>query len=169
MAAVPERTTNAEDAMSAPLSGAQGDRTLELVQEELWARKTSIQTGVIRIRKQVITETRTVQVTVRREEVVVERLSNEQQAAADPRAAQGLTSALAAEVRDLKPGETIRIPVIEEEVVVQTQPTVVGEVVVGKHLIEEKQFFSGTVRREELHVRTTSERAASQVAVERRS
>lgn len=149
---------SAEDTSGTAGGRAEQPRRLELVKEELEASKTLVQTGVVRIRTQVVTETRTIQVTVRREEVVVERRPIEPQTdRAAPPAGEHLPEALAVQVRDLQPGETIRIPVVEEEVVVQTRPVVVEEVIVGKRVVQTTQLVSGTVRREEARVETTGD------------
>ena len=157
MASPPQRTmTTAQDAPSpAPSPGDEG-RRLELVEEELRARTASVETGALRIRKRVVTEMHTIQVPVRREEVIIERRPLTRHAADQPEDPAGalLAHPEAAEVRDLQPGETLRIPVIEEEVVVQTRPVVVEEVVVGKRLVEEARRVEGSLRREEARVQT---------------
>ena len=56
--------------------------------------------------------------------------------------------------RQLDPGEALRVPVIEEEVVVEKRPVVAEEVVVGKREVQDTEQVSGTVRREEPVVRT---------------
>ena len=120
MASPPQRTmTTAQDAPSpAPSSGGEA-RRLELVEEEVRARTAWVQTGALRIRKHVVTEMRTIQVPVRREEVLIERRPVTRRAAdhgQDP-AGVPLPDPGAAEVRDLQPGETLRIPVVEEEII----------------------------------------------------
>ncbi len=159
MAATPEWTTTAEDVPSTVRSRADQGHTLELVEEELQARKRSVQAGVVRIRKQVVTETRTIEVVVRREEIVVERHPVERQTAdrSEHAANEPLMEALAAQSRDLQPGETLRIPVIEEEIVVQTRPMVVEEVIISKRLVQTSQPVTGTVRREQARVQTTGD------------
>ena len=56
----------------APL-GAQSEQTLRLREEELEARRRTVEAGEVEIRKEVVTETRTVEVPVRREQLVIER------------------------------------------------------------------------------------------------
>ena len=46
-------------------------------------------------------------------------------------------------------GETIRVPVREEQVRVEKQPVVTGEVMVGKERVQDTEQYSDTVRREE--------------------
>ena len=47
--------------------------TLQLREEELHAHKQLVETGEVRVRKEVITEHRTIEVPVQREEIVIER------------------------------------------------------------------------------------------------
>jgi len=107
--------------------------TMELREEELRARKDSVQTGEVSVRKEVKTEHKTLDVPVTREEVVIER-----------RPASGKAS-----TGDLRPGEEIRIPVREEQVTVEKTPVAKEEVHVGKRQVQETKHVSGTVRKEE--------------------
>jgi uncharacterized protein (TIGR02271 family) len=112
------------------------DETLELREEELQARKTSVETGRVHLGKEVVEEQRTMEVPVTREEVYVERHPVERHAADTP--------------IDGSESETIRVPVREEHVEVEKQPVVYEEVGVGKRVTQETQQVSDTVRREEL-------------------
>ncbi|GAC1460190.1 MAG: hypothetical protein PVSMB2_19830 [Ktedonobacteraceae bacterium] len=49
-------------------------------------------------------------------------------------------------------GETIRVPVSEEQVSVSKNTVVTGEVAVGKRTVEETQQVTDTVRREEARI-----------------
>lgn len=109
---------------------------VELREEELRATKERVQTGEVRIRKDVVTEEKTIQVPVTREEVVVERRPGDGRAAAD----------------DLAEGEEIRVPITEEQVRVSKTPVVKEEVVVGKRQIQETRQVRDTVRREEARI-----------------
>jgi uncharacterized protein (TIGR02271 family) len=159
MTPTPERsTTTAEDAAGAARRRTDQGRRLELVEEELQPRTEAVQAGVVRIRKQVVSETRTIEVAVRREELVVERYAAARPAERpEDAASEPPPAAAAAEVRDLQPGETLRIPLIEEEIVVQTRPMVVEEVIVGKRLVRATRSVTGTVRREQARVQTTGD------------
>ena len=53
--------------------GAESEETLQLREEELAARRRTVEAGEVEIRKEVVTETRTVEVPVRREQLVIER------------------------------------------------------------------------------------------------
>ena len=157
---------------------ALGDEThLELVEEQLEAHTRPVQIGEVLLRKQVVTETRTIEVPVRREELVVERRAVERRPAdeAEESAPDEFSRSLVARFRALQEGESIRLPLIEEEVVIQKRPVVYEEVLVGKRGVEETQQVSGTIRREELkvarrgevevsHVRRTGGEAASERA-----
>src|SRR5512142_668095 len=72
------------------------------VREELQAHKQPVESGEVRVRKEVVTEHRTLEVPVQREEVFIERHA--------PTGEPGAS--------DLRPGEEIRIPVSKEQVTV---------------------------------------------------
>ena len=112
------------------------DETLQLREEELQARKTSVETGRVQLGKEVVEEQRSMEVPVTREEVYVERHPVERHAADTPISASE--------------NETIRVPVCEERVEVDKQPVVYEEVGVGKRVTQETQQVSDTVRREDL-------------------
>jgi uncharacterized protein (TIGR02271 family) len=103
----------------------------------LRAEKRPVEAGEVRLRKEVVTEQRHLEVPVEREEVVIER-----------RPAHGERASAA----DIQPGQEIRIPVREEEVHVHKQPVVKEEVNVGKRKVQDTEHVSETVRREEAHV-----------------
>lgn len=132
---------------------AESGARVELREERLEATTRPVQTGEITIRKEVVTQTRRVEVPVRREELVVERRPIERRpiAAAEP-AADPLIQQLVDRLRHMREGEELRIPIVQEEVVVQTRPVVVEEITLGKRVIQETQTFSETVRREEAHI-----------------
>jgi uncharacterized protein (TIGR02271 family) len=107
-------------------------RTVELREEELQARKESVQAGEVEIRKDVVSEQRTMEVPVTREEVEIERRP------ADRRPAD----------RPIGEDESISVPVREEQVTVEKRPVVREELEVGKRQIQDTEQVSGTVRRE---------------------
>lgn len=113
-------------------------RTVELREEELRVRKEFVQTGEIVIRKEVVTETRTIEVPVRREHVVIERRGPVRQPAEQP-VGEGAE-------------EVVRIPVLEEEVTIVKRPVVTEEVIVGKRRVQDTERVSGEVRREEARI-----------------
>ena len=116
---------------------AEGDQTVQVREEELQARKQPVETGAARVRKEVVTEHRTMEVPVQREEVVIER----QAPIGEPTAAS-----------DIGPGEEIRVPVREEQVSVEKKPVVKEEVTVGKRTVQDTERVAGEVRKEEVRV-----------------
>jgi uncharacterized protein (TIGR02271 family) len=110
--------------------------TVQLKKEELHAHKQD-NVGEVRVRKDVVTEHKSMDVPVTREEVVIERRP----------VAGGQTTA-----SSLNPGEEVRIPVKEEQVRVDKTARVVEEVNVGKRKVSGTEHVEGDVRREELRV-----------------
>lgn len=137
--APPTAASQGQRATAAPTgSSAQEGRTVRLREEELRAEKTPVQTGEVGIRKDVVTEQKTVEVPVTHEEVVVERHPVEGRPAAKTPVGTG--------------DEEIRVPVQEEQVRLEKQPTVYEEVNVRKQPVTETERVSGTVRKEEARV-----------------
>jgi len=112
-------------------------RTLRLHEERLRAEKQTVEAGEVGIRKEVVSEQQSIDVPVKREEVFIERR------AVDDRAADG---------KEIGDGETIRVPVREEQVNVSKDTVVTGEVGIGKRTVEDTQRVTDTVRREEAHL-----------------
>jgi uncharacterized protein (TIGR02271 family) len=117
---------------------------IQLLGEVLRVHKDRVSRGEVRIRKEVITETQTVQVPVTREELVIERRPVDQ--------ASPATGSI---------GESeIRIPLSEERASVDTSTVVREEVAVGKKPVQEVRDVTGEVRREELVVEDPTKRSA---------
>ena len=93
--------------------------------------------GEVRLRKEVVTEQRNVEVPVTREEVVIER-----HAATGDELAEGA----------IGEGEEVRIPLMEEEVRVEKTPVVREEVSIRKRQVQDTERISETVRREEARI-----------------
>jgi uncharacterized protein (TIGR02271 family) len=129
--AASERTTTG--ARGETTTGARGERRVELREEELRPEKERVKTGEVGVRKDVVTEHKSVDVPVTREEVVVER-----RPVPGGRPATG----------DLREGQEIRVPVREEQVHVEKKPVVTEEVSVGKRTVQDTERVSGTVRKE---------------------
>jgi uncharacterized protein (TIGR02271 family) len=123
--------------MTGGRSNTDDSTTVQLREEELRTQKERVQAGEVRLRKEVVTENRTVEVPVTREEVVVER-----RPAARGQEARG----------DIGEGEEIRIPVMEEEVHVEKTPVVKEEVSLKKRQVHDTERVSETVRREEARI-----------------
>ena len=110
--------------------------TVRLHEERLEAQKQTVQAGEVSIHKEVVTEQKTIEVPVSREEVVIERHPVNGVEASD----------FGAET------DEIRIPISEERVTVSKTPVVTEEISVGKRTVQDTQTVSGTVRREEAHI-----------------
>lgn len=108
-------------------------RRMQLREEQLRATSTPVETGEVRLHKDVVSEKETIDVPVSREEVVLERH------AVEPRP----------DDRPIGEGETIRVPIREERAEVEKTPVVYEEVDVGKRAVQETKRVSDTVRREE--------------------
>ncbi|MCU1331756.1 MAG: hypothetical protein JWM08_748 [Candidatus Angelobacter sp.] len=135
------RTTGFEEtsgvASSGSSPGTSNERRIQLRGEMLRAVKQRVEKGEIRLRKDVVTENRTISVPVTREEVVVEHVSAD--------AARPLSGSIGDE------GE-IRVPVSEERVSVVKEPVVTGEVRVQKRAVQDNKQVTDTVRHEEVRV-----------------
>ena len=123
-------------------ASTEGSQSLELREEELRAEKERVQAGEVRLRKGVITEERTIEVPVTREEVVIER-----RPAAQGREASG----------QIDDDQEIRIPLMEEEVRVEKTPVVREEVTLKKRQVQGMEEVSDTVRREEARIEQTGD------------
>jgi len=117
--------------------------TIQVKEEQLHAEKRPVETGEVRVRKEVHTETKTLEVPVQHEEVVIERTP-----------VHGRAAASDAVIRE---GEEIRIPVREEQVDVTKNAVVTEEVKVGKRVVQDTERVSGQVRKEEVHVEQTGD------------
>ncbi len=121
-------------------SGRESD-TIQLKEEQLRAEKHPVDTGEVRIGKQIRTETKHIDVPVQREEVVIERTPVHGRVAAD-----GISAG------DLREGEEVLIPVREERVNVSKEAVVTEEVKVGKRVVQDTERVSGDVRKEEVKI-----------------
>ena len=105
-------------------------------EEELAIDKRPVQAGEVEVRKTVETEHVRQPVTRMREEVTVER-----------RPVEGRTAG------DIDIGEDeIRVPVIEEELIVEKRPVVKEEIVVKKRAVTDERTVEADVRRERIEV-----------------
>jgi uncharacterized protein (TIGR02271 family) len=134
------RESGFEDA--APGSPRAGEREqdyrIQLRGEVLRTFTERVQRGEVRLRKEVVTENKTVEVPVTREELVVERVP-----------VSGQEAANAGEIGSDK---EIRVPLSEERARVEKQPVVQDEVRVGKRAVQKTEHVSEEVRHEELRV-----------------
>jgi uncharacterized protein (TIGR02271 family) len=119
-----------------------GGQTMKVREEQLHANKQNVKAGEVRVHKEVSTENQTFNVPVTREEVVVERR---------PASGRG------GKVGDLRDGEEIRIPVMEEKVRLDKETVLKEEVHVGKRKVQENEQVSGDVRKEKVKVEQTGD------------
>ena len=115
-----------------------GLERVQLFGEVLRAHKERVNRGEVRVRKDVVTETQTIEVPVTREELVLERV-----------AVSGNTPAPSANIGR---GQEIRVPLSEEKVRLEKEPVLREEVSVGKREVQDVARVSGDVRHEELRV-----------------
>jgi uncharacterized protein (TIGR02271 family) len=108
-----------------------------LKKEEVHPRKETHEAGEVRVRKDVVTEHKTFDVPVTKEEVVVERRQ---------------VSRKAGSGESVAPNEEIRIPLREEEVRIEKDTVVNEEVSIGKRAVTDTRHVAADAKREELHV-----------------
>jgi uncharacterized protein (TIGR02271 family) len=118
-------------------SNAAVDR-VQLFGEVLRVHKERINRGEVRLHKEVITESQTVEVPITREELVLERV-----------AVSGDTPAPSANIGR---GQEIRVPLAEDRVRLEKVPVVKEEVLVGKRDVADVARVGEDVRHEELRV-----------------
>ena len=120
-------------------------------EEELVAGTREREAGSVKVRKRVRTDRERLSVPKKREEVSVERVPVEE----DRREAEGRGGALESGIVE-EDGE-IRIPIVEEEIVVEKRPVVKEEIQLRKNVVEEEEVVEEDVRKEEVDVedRTT--------------
>lgn len=120
------------------------ERSMPVREEQLDVYKDRVETGEVRLHKDVVEEQKTINVPVSHEEVYVERRPASHEV--DDSTPIGQTD-----------DEVIRMPVVEERVEVTKRPVVTGEVVVGKREVEENQQVRDTIKREEVRMDHTGD------------
>jgi uncharacterized protein (TIGR02271 family) len=129
----------APQSAQAPRTTDTGDVRVPVYEEELVAGKREEELGRVRVHKEVETEQESIPVTLRREEITVERVPVNQDIDA------GAT-------RDAFQGADIEVPVMGEEAVAGKQVREVEELRLRKQEVTEQEQVSGTVRREQVVV-----------------
>ena len=114
---------------------------IPLREEELRVRKRVAQAGAVEIGKEVVTEEKSIEVPVSREEVVIERQPVDRRPTDRP----------------IGVGDVIEVPVREEHVRAEKRPVVYEELGVGKRPVQQTEQVSGTVRREVADVETAGD------------
>jgi uncharacterized protein (TIGR02271 family) len=125
-----------------PALASEGVQRIQLREEQLVARKQNVQAGEVRVGKEVVTETRSIDVPVTHEELVIER--------------HPVTNATAA-AGTIGQEADIVVPLSREEVTLEKNTVVREEVEVGKRSVTETQHLSDTVRREEARIENTGD------------
>jgi uncharacterized protein (TIGR02271 family) len=116
--------------------------TLRRAEEELRIGKREVQAGEVVVAKHVETERVSQPVTLERERVHVER--------------RPVTEAMTGHV-DIGEDE-IRVPVVEEELIVEKRPVVKEELVISKERVQDTETVDTELRREEFDVQGTPDR-----------
>ncbi len=132
-------TPRAQSATGTQTTSATGDIVVPEYEEELVVGTRQEQTGDVHLHKDVVTEQESVPVTLRREEVTVERVPVDQAVDANT-------------TRDAFQGQDIDVPVMGEEAVVGKQVRETEEVRLRKQAITEQQQVTDTVRKERVVV-----------------
>ena len=112
-------------------------------EERLQPTRYQMVSGEVRIRRRIILEEKTFTVQVAREEITVENLSFAENAFLSE-----LPPDSNSNIIHLNPGDTIRLPVREEQVFVEKRPIIKEEVVLTKLVTQDMQHFTDMVRKE---------------------
>ncbi len=126
---------------------AEDEIRVQRSEEELVVGTREREAGAVKVRKRVRTDRERLTVPKKREEVSVEQVPvNEEGRRRE-----------ASEVRIVDEDDEIRIPILEEEVVVEKRPVVKEEIRLRKDVVEEEEIVEADVRKEEVDVedRTT--------------
>jgi uncharacterized protein (TIGR02271 family) len=113
-----------------------GERTLEAREEEVRVRKRPVQTGEAEVYKEVRTENRSIDVPVKKEELVIERHAVGRHPASGP----------------VGESERVRVPLSEEQVDVEKRTVATEQVTVGKRATEDEEHVDTTIRKEDVKV-----------------
>jgi uncharacterized protein (TIGR02271 family) len=141
-------TTQPRSGRGVAATNAETER-VQLREEQLDVEKERVQAGEVRLRKEVVTEQRNIEVPVTREEVVIER-----HAASTNEPARG----------DIGDNEEVRIPLMEEEVRVEKTPVVREEVALKKRQVRDTERVSETVRHEEARIESEGDTRISETS-----
>jgi uncharacterized protein (TIGR02271 family) len=122
----------------APVTDTEGEQRIQLREEQLQVYKRPVRTGEVGLRKEVVSEQKTLNVPINREEVYIERRPIEQP--------------VPAETPISDQDQIIRVPVSEERVNVDKQAIVREEVELGKRIVQDTEQVRDTVRHEQAHL-----------------
>jgi uncharacterized protein (TIGR02271 family) len=124
-------------------TGNANEQRLTLSEEELSVGKRQVEAGAVEIDKRVETEHVRESVPVMHEEAIVER--------------RPINDAMAARGATIGEGETIRVPLTEEEVVAEKRVVAKEELVVRKNEVTETETVEADLRRERAEVHREGE------------
>ncbi len=129
-------TTRTADSVEGTPTTAANEQAIQLREEQLQVYKRPVQTGEVRLGKNVVSEQQTLNVPVTHEEVVINR------------------QPVSGQVSDTPIGEdeTIRVPVSEDRVNVTKQTMATEEVGIGKRQVQENQQVTDTVLKEKAQI-----------------
>ncbi len=122
---------------TATAPGAADQNRMQLREEELVANKQTVETGQVQVGKEVVSQQRTLEVPVTREEVTIERTPIDRRPTDRP-------------IEDRE--QTISVPVHEEQVDLEKRAVVYEEVGLEKRAVQDTEHVSGTVRHEEARI-----------------
>ena len=126
---------------------------VQRVEEELVAGTRERGAGSVNVRKRVRTDRERLSVPKKREDVSVERVPVE-----EGRRREAASEAGGSEAGIQESDDEIRIPIIEEEIVVEKRPVVKEEIRVRKNVLEEEEIVEEDVRKEEVDIEDRTER-----------
>jgi uncharacterized protein (TIGR02271 family) len=127
-----------EQAHTGPEPGEAADEAhLDIREEELHVEKRTVQSGEVHVSKDVVTEREEIDVPRRHEEVEIDYRPSATHPPAEGQIGED---------------EEIRVPLYEEQVNVEKETVVTGEVDISKHEVEETEHYSDDLRKERLRV-----------------
>ncbi len=124
----------------------EGELRVQRTEEELRAGTREREAGGVNVRKRVRTDREEVTVPKRREEVHVDRVPVDE--------TEGERAAAETEIGD----DEVRMPVVEDEVVVEKKPVAKEEVRVRKDVVADEEVIEEDVRKEEIDIDDQSTR-----------
>jgi uncharacterized protein (TIGR02271 family) len=125
---------------------------IQLREEILEPHTQTVEVGEVTIRKVVVTEEKTITVTMKREELVFERHPVASEYSSERPDLESQLNHPVGRIIEIGEGETIIIPLRSQQLVVEKRPVVIEELLVGKRKVQEAQHFSDMVRREEASI-----------------
>ena len=133
-----------------------GQTRIRRYEEDLEFNKTMRETGEVVVTKNVVEETKTIEVPIRREEVHIERR---------PVTGDAVSGGLSATEGSFS-NESISVPVMEEQIEVRKVARPVEEIEISKTATQETKTVADTVRREEFDIDETGTTTTGQYEVD---